>query len=344
MPAHSDEAVAVIVLNWNNAADTIACIESLLRMDRDVAIIVVDNASTDGSASQIDHWALVELPKRNRERATQGREPYLAEREWARPAGEVRYARPRSAPVCVIHFVQTGSNLGYAGGNNAGLRSAMPHAYAYFWILNNDTRVATDALSKALERIASNPEIGLCGSTLVYDEAPTLVQCRGGGSFQRLTGRPGQIGGLTHISDPVDLAAIERRMRYVNGAATLVRRQFIDEIGLMDEGYFLYFEELDWAVRAKGKYRLAYAPESIIRHKVGASIGTDDRGGEGSDLAAYYMTRNRIRFCLLHSKMSVPFVALDVIRSMGSAWLKGRQHRLRVISAAALSRPLPQDA
>jgi len=337
MPGHSTHSVAVIVLNWNNAADTTACVESLLRMDRDAAVFVVDNASTDASMSDIRNWARVELPKRNAERAAQGRAPYTFEEHREVAANVEAEAEPLD---CVVHLIQSGANLGYAGGNNVGLRAARRSNYAFYWVLNNDTRVADDALSRALDRIASDTSVGLCGSTLVYMDAPETVQCRGGGSFQRLTGRPGQIGQGSRLSDRVEVSAIERQMRYISGAATLVRREIVDQVGFMDEGYFLYFEELEWASQAKGKYRLGYAPKSIVYHKVGASIGTDDRGRGQSDLAVYYMTRGRIRYCLRHSRISLPFVVLDTLRSIVCSLFGGKHRRARVIASAALWQPL----
>ena len=85
-------------------------------------------------------------------------------------------------------------------------------------------------------------------------------------------------------------------MNYVVGASMLVKRDFLIDVGLMNEDYFLYFEELDWVLRAGPKFTLAYAPESVVFHKVGATIGTSSDLRKKSQVCDYYSTRNRIRF------------------------------------------------
>ena len=85
-------------------------------------------------------------------------------------------------------------------------------------------------------------------------------------------------------------------MNYVEGASMLVTRQFLEEIGIMCEDYFLYFEEADWAIRAEGRFKLAYAPESIVYHKVGGSIGTSSNPAKKSYTCDYFNIRNRLLF------------------------------------------------
>ena len=105
-------------------------------------------------------------------------------------------------------------------------------------------------------------------------------------------------------------------MSYVTGAAMLVSRAFIENTGLMEEGYFLYFEELDWAARGRCRFRLGYAPDSIVVHKEGASIGSKASGG--SPLSMFYLFRNRIRFCRRFYPWFLPtvfvFSFLDVLK------------------------------
>jgi GT2 family glycosyltransferase len=332
----TDDAIAVIVLNWNSHKDTTRCVESLLSLNRDVGVIICDNASTDNSVDHFRAWAARELPLLNAGRSRDGRRAFSFIEAGPSDAENGAHELPlKAAGNGTITLIQTGANLGYAGGNNAGLRHAYAQSYDYFWVINNDTWVLPDSLEHAHRRMSADPDIGLCGSTLVYMDRPDLVQCLGGGTFNALTGRAGQIGWGRRLSNPIDGDAVEHRMRYVSGAATLVSRPFLRDIGFMDEGYFLFFEELDWARRAVGKYRLGYAPKSILHHKVGGTIGTNDRG-QPSAVADYYFTRSRIRFCRTHSQMSLPFVGLDVLRSAIWWLVRGRPERALIIIHAAL--------
>jgi len=302
---------AVIVLNWNGAGDTERCLENLLRLAADdFSIFVCDNASSDDSVARLRAWQRDRLPVLNAMRATD----------------------------IAMRLIETGGNLGYAGGNNVGLRAALAEGFSSFWILNNDCEPEPDSLCWLRRRLVEDPAIGLCGSTLVYAHDRRRVQALGGGSFSRLKGRGSAIGGLSDARLSVDQASVERRLRFVNGASMLVTRAFIETVGLMSEDYFLYWEELDWAARSGGRFRLGYAPQSIVRHKVGASIGTSDFGW-GSALSVYYLTRNRVRFCWRHSRWSLPFVYADIARQVARQCVTGNWPRARLLARAMAGFP-----
>jgi len=166
--------------------------------------------------------------------------------------------------------VQTGANLGFAGGNNVALRGLLRRRdWDYVWLLNNDTVVAPGALTALVRRMEERPDAGLCGSTLLYYQDGQTVQAYGGATYSRLTGRPQPI----HPPRPADRDWVEAHMAYLVGASMLASRRFLEAVGLMDESYFLFFEELDWATRAAGRFSLAWAPDSIVYHKGGASTG-----------------------------------------------------------------------
>jgi GT2 family glycosyltransferase len=122
-----------------------------------------------------------------------------------------------------------------------------------------------------------------------------------------------------------------------------VSRAFLETVGLMAEDYFLYFEELDWAERARHRFTLGYASKSLVRHKVGASIGTHDFG-KSSPLSVHFMTRNRVRFCWRFRKAALPYVAADLIYQMARAGLRGDWRRVQLLAAAALQRPFTTPA
>jgi GT2 family glycosyltransferase len=327
-------AVAVTVLNWKSAADTVACIESLLGLEQETGIFVCDNASPDDSMVRLRAWAEERLPAINAGRVAAGR-PAVRFRDGERgdpPFGDT--ARAGS----IVTLIQTGANGGYAAGNNVGLRAALAEGYDYFWVLNNDTEVEPDAVTRLLERMRADPAIGICGSTLVYFDRRDLVQNLGGADFDRLKGRGVALGFQTPSAAPVDGPAIEARLKYVSGAAAMVSRAFLERVGLMEEDYFLYWEEFDWAMRARGRFRLGFAPRSVVYHKVGASIGTGDFG-EQSPLADYYLARNRLRVGWRFNRIGLPFSALDIARK-SIRWLaRGNLYRAGVLARALVGLP-----
>lgn len=313
--------VAVVILNWNGWADTIECLESLLRSDyRDFRVIVCDNASSDGSVEQIQSWAEGRLE-------AGGAAPYTRLRSAAlsKPLPYVRLNAQQAIqpdfdwPDVPLTLIDTGGNLGFAGGSNVGLRFALARQrFAYYWLLNNDTVVEADAMRRLVERMEAVPEAGICGSTLRHYYAPHLVQVAGGSSYNPWRCRAHPLGANQPVEQALDAAAIERQMAYVAGASMMVSHRFLLQIGLMAEDYFLYYEEFDWARRAAGSYRLAYAADSLVYHKEGGSIGTGARG-KVSALAMYYLQRNRIKFMRRFFPARLPLLYLSMLLEMARA-------------------------
>jgi hypothetical protein len=136
----------------------------------------------------------------------------------------------------------------------------------------------------------------MCGSTLLRYDAPDRVQARGGGWYCKWVGLPWHLGQLSGAGDTVDVNQVERRMNYVVGASLFVSRAFLEQVGLMCEDYFLFFEEADWALRSRGHFTLAYAAKSTVYHKVGRSVGTSSLPNRKSYTCDYYSLRNRLYF------------------------------------------------
>lgn len=194
-----------------------------------------------------------------------------------------------------LTLVQSGGNLGFAGGNNVGIKHALLHNAEFIWLLNNDTVVESDALSQLVKRAQTEPKVDMCGSTLIYYHDRDMVQAYGGGTYNKWLGLTQKLGHGRLRSEPVDVAGVERKLDYIEASSLLVSRHFLDTVGLMDEGYFLYYEEIDWVMRASGKLRLGYARDSVVYHKEGASTGGSDYAvKQKSWTADYYSIRNRI--------------------------------------------------
>lgn len=184
------------------------------------------------------------------------------------------------------HVIQTGRNLGYAGGNNIGIRFALSHGADYVWLLNNDTTVAPDALTPLVETAESDPTIAFVGSKIYFYDKPEVIWCAGGIIDLAAGGRTDVIGMSQEDRGQFDKVS---DVDYVAGCSLLASRAAIDAIGFIPEEYFLYFEETDWNLAAQKKgYRTVMAPASRVWHK-------HELVGNYADRMMYYLFRNRVR-------------------------------------------------
>ena len=326
--------VCIVILNWNGWSDSIECLESVFRMDfRDFQVVLCDNDSKDRSLDHIKAWADGELS------CVPGG-GVLREPTYPVPK-PIRYSEYRRKDIeCLadatnekapLVLIQTGENRGFAGGNNIGLCYAMKRRDMEFvWLLNNDTVVCRDALKSMVGQMRLNPSAGICGSKIMSYHEPDKVQTLGGRSFNKWLGIPGPIGAGTAASLPVDQAGVLRRMAYVTGASMFVSRAFLNDVGLMDERYFLYYEEIDWVIRAKNRYSLEFTPESVVYHKEGASTGTTS-----SYCADFYNIRSRIRFTRKHFPYALPTVYLGVAAALWNRIRRNQWDRVALILRTA---------
>lgn len=217
----SDPEVAVVVLNWNGWRDTVACLESLARLDFvDHRAIVVDNGSDDGSAERI-------------------RESHSG-----------------------ITVLETGANLGFAGGCNVGIRHALDRGAGFVWLLNNDTFVATEALTAMMDAMRRCDDVGIVGSVVRSVGGANAIEAWGGGTVNRFLGTTRR-----------NTSSRRHRLDYVTGTSMLIRRQVFEHMGLMDENFFFYLEDVDFCRRAAASgWKLAVADRATVLHKGGATV------------------------------------------------------------------------
>lgn len=289
--------LAVVIINWNSAENSIECLESLLRSDAPARIILVDNASEDGSIETILQWASGELPYQ----PPTGPLGRLTTPPLPKPIAITRLsAQEAEAATTVadgITIIDAGSNRGFAGGNNLGLRHALiDPAIAYCWCLNNDTVVEKSAVRAVVSRMDATHRIGMCGTVVRYYHRPGTFQALNGSRFRMLTGSSNGIGRGQPVNRPFDPQRVARETDFVLGASLVVSRAFLETVGFMEESYFLYFEEMDWSVRNRGRFAIGFAHGAIVYHKEGGSIGSSGKKGNRSDLSEYYLMRSRVKF------------------------------------------------
>jgi GT2 family glycosyltransferase len=187
-----------------------------------------------------------------------------------------------------VGLIEMNENLGYTGGNNVGLRYALARGADYALLLNNDTEVAPDFLRRLVEAAESDPIIGIAGATIYYHERPDVIWSAGGAIDWR-RGSTCMVG--LNEPDKGQFGTEPRTVDFVTGCVLLVRRGVIEQVGLLDERFFAYYEEGEWCVRARrAGFKVVHVPQAKVWHK----IPLDARAS--STLAHYYMTRNRLLF------------------------------------------------
>ena len=338
-----DPLVYILILNWNGWADTIECLESIFRNDySNYRVVVCDNGSQDGSLAHIKAWA----EGRQEAQAANVLLRHLSHPPVPKPISYAEYdlemaeaGGQSGAQPAPLVLVQNGSNLGFAGGNNVGLRYALARDdFEYVWILNNDTVMKSNALTEMVKRMRAGPNNGICGSTLLYYDAPDTVQELGGCIYYKWLGIARRIGRFQSAEKPVDATQVEKRMNYVSGASSLVSKTFLKEIGLMSEDYFLFYEEIDWATRANGRYAILFAPESKIYHKKGMATGSGQVATDRSPTAEYYLHRSRLLFTKKYNYFAIPTVFLVLLVTTMYKFMQGKTSHAKILFDVLMNR------
>jgi GT2 family glycosyltransferase len=185
----------------------------------------------------------------------------------------------------VDHFIQAPRNGGFAYGNNLGIRWALENGYQYILLLNNDTVVEQDFLEKMLNKFKDEPNLGVLGCRILNYYKPERVWFNGA----KINWWKG-IGQHYDFGKGLDMVCYHEKNDYISGCVFLVKDEVFYKVGLLDEDYFMYFEDVAFsqAVLNAG-YKIDYAPDAIVYHKIGASGG----GGSENWASVYYGNLSR---------------------------------------------------
>ena len=185
-----------------------------------------------------------------------------------------------------ITFIRSESNLGFAGGNNLGVKQAKGD---YLFFVNNDTEFTAGLVEGLVSIMDNNPVVGMVSPKIRYFDQPDTLQYVGFTPMNYYTMRNSCIGQFEKDSGQYDNTT--GPTGYIHGAAMMVRREAIDKAGSMAENFFLYYEEMDWNDHIKrAGYQVWVEPKALIYHKESVSVG------RASGLKEYFMNRNRILF------------------------------------------------
>ena len=220
-----------------------------------------------------------------------------------------------------LRLIETGANLGFAAGNNAGMHAALGMGAAYIWLLNNDTVVDPASLGALVDAMRADASVGLAASKIYYQDKPGTLWYAGGylsplwgWSLHRGADEPddGQYDSLTAVD-------------FATGCSLFARARAVQAIGPMDESYFLYWEDIDWSARARrAGWRVVYVPGSRIWHKLGAST---PRGGRHARWR--YEGRNRLLFYRRHRPAALPRITLSTLLNAVYLVARGRPRATR---------------
>jgi hypothetical protein len=282
--------LSIIVVNYNGWNDTKECLASLVNITStlaEITVIVVDNKS---------NLSIKEKIKKVKD----------------------------SHSDLSLHFIQNDTNLGFGGGNNVGISYAVDHDADYIFLLNNDTVVDSHFVDPLITYFETNEKAGIIGPKIYFERGYEFHKDR------YTESEKGNViwfaGGIidwdnifaSHRGvDEVDIGRYNHpaQTQFITGCGMCIKREVITSIGLLDERYFMYLEDVDYCMRAeRNGFELWYVPASKIWHKNAQSTGNS-----GSDLHVYYQTRNRLIFAMkyasLRTKLAVLRNSLHVLKT-----------------------------
>ena len=244
--------LAIVICNWNKKEDVLRCLDSVCSsVPSSTQVIVVDNASTDGSLEALEAY---------------DKHPF--------------------------RLIKNNKNLGSSGGFNTGLQVILSGKYKYVHLLDNDVIVNEVTFYNSYKLLENDPEVGAVGSKIYqFDEPQKLQEMGAFVDWGKCQINP-QYAGVRDSSSIPDLVESD----YVPACSVMIRTDLVRKIGLLDESFFLYWDDIEWFHRLRqiGQKIVCYG-KSKAWHKMGVKIKNNTAG-------TYYFQRNRIRFFLKYSK------------------------------------------
>jgi GT2 family glycosyltransferase len=286
--------VAIIILTTNALAMTEEQLKDVAKLDTGglvVECLVVDNGSEDGTEDAIKNYKL---------------------------------------PNMDYKFIQSGANLGFAGGNNVGIKDAVKRGFDYVILMNNDLILPRDLVIKLTGFLESNADVGIASPKMYFAPGYEFHKDRYNKSeLGKVFWYAGGIIDWKNIYsshrgvDEIDAGQYNQvaETDFANGACVIIRNELFKKIGYLDDSLFLYWEDADFSQRVnKIGYKVIYFPETCIWHKVSASTG-----GSGSPSNDYFLIRNRYYFAMRYANFRARFAVFrDTLKLVfaGRPWQK----------------------
>jgi len=189
-----------------------------------------------------------------------------------------------------FELIECESNLGFSAGNNAGIQYALDLGVEYLLLINNDTLTDTEFLKNLMDKTTQLPKNSVTTGTIYYSENRKMIWY-GGGGFNKRTAKVSHFGFGSQMfrlpPDPIEVS-------FISGCCMCIPSAIIEKVGLLDENYFLYEEDVDYCYRLQNNgVKLFYIPDAVLYHKVSSSTG---KTNQMSATTQYYMVRNKFFF------------------------------------------------
>jgi GT2 family glycosyltransferase len=230
--------------------------------------------------------------------------------------------------ICEAHpdvqIIELVENLGYAGNNNVGIEAAIEQAADWVFVLNEDIIMDSECLEKLVEVGENDPQVGIVGPLVYHHDEPNVIQSAGG-----VLGKYWESIHLGKNELDQGQYTTPHSVEWISGCAILVRRQAIEQAGMLDKDYFIYWEETEWCIRlGRAGWKIVHVPQAKIWHK-----GVQ-RNYEPKPSFTYYGTRNHLRTLAKHKAplQAKIFVWVQLFRTLASwsikpRWRHKRKHR-----------------
>jgi GT2 family glycosyltransferase len=252
--------------------------------------------------------------------------------------GTEKNLKKLNLPNMNYKFIEAGANLGFAGGNNIGIKSSIKRGFDYVILMNNDLILPSDLIRKLVDFMEKNPNVGIASPKMYFAK---------GYEFHKDRYKPSELGKVIWYAggaidrknayaahrgvDEVDKGQYDQEVEtdFANGACAIIRSEVFKKVGYLDSSLFLYWEDADFCERVKkAGYKVVYFPGTHLWHKVSASTG-----GSGSITNDYFLTRNRFYFAKRYLPLRTKFAVLkDTVRLV----FKGRDWQKRGATDALL--------
>ena len=286
--------VSIIVLTWNGIKDTLLVLQDIAKLDTKglkAETLVVDNGSTDETVKTLENYRL---------------------------------------PNMDFRLIKTGENLGFAGGNNVGIKNALRRGADFVILLNNDVILKNNLLTALVKIAQKDPRIGLISPKMYFakgfefhknrykeeDKGKVIWYAGGVIDWENIYSSHRGV-------DEVDKGQYDKQVEtdFANGACVLIRKEVFRKVGYLDDGFFLYWEDADFSEKAKRLgFKVVYTPRTCLWHKVSSSAG-----GSGSPSNDYFLVRNRFIFGMRYASFRTKIALVrDSLRLLfiGRPWQK----------------------
>jgi hypothetical protein len=303
---HLAANVVVLVVGFRNPEDVAACVRALAGAlpDPSIEIFIAENGGAKAMDDLVARLLVADDCCRSEPDCDLPMDPQLVRRRR-----RLRWNGPDGLPRMAVNIAEMAENLGYAGGVNAWLRPLLQvGGWQGAWVLNPDAEPSPTALAELVAYAAARRK-GMVGSRLLPCPGSDHVHSRGL-AWRKLIAKTAAVDYHAPSAASPDPDDVDARIDAPSGASLYITRAMIEAIGLMDERYFLYFEDLDWGIRAKALDGVGYAHASIVPHKGGTTTRAGDRRGRPSTLTVYLEFRNRILFVRSRHPAWLPWTIL----------------------------------